>query len=99
MQVLFSLAAGDRVHQDREAACACGHHRNALGGAAGPPDRRGIRTGLRSERVVRRGGAQGNAAEVIDKVNNEINTVLADPAMKVRLAEDVGGIAAYGLAG
>ena len=45
-------AVVDRVHQGRQAARAGGDHRDALGGAAGHPDRGRIRAGLRGERVV-----------------------------------------------
>ena len=41
----------DRVHQGRQAARAGGDHRDALGGAAGHPDRGRFRAGLRGERV------------------------------------------------
>ena len=42
----------DRVHQGRQAARAGGDHCDALGGAAGRPDRGRFRAGLRGERVV-----------------------------------------------
>ena len=51
----------DRVHQNRQAARARGHQRNALGGAAGHSDRRRVCPRLRGERVVRRGRAKGHA--------------------------------------
>ena len=52
VQVMFDTAAGvDRVHQGRQAARAGGDHRDALGGAAGHPDRGRVRAGLRGERV------------------------------------------------
>ena len=41
----------DRVHQGRQAARAGGDDRDALGGAAGHPDRGRVRAGLRGERV------------------------------------------------
>ena len=45
-------ACVDRAHQGRQAARAGGDHRDALGGAAGHPDRGRFRAGLRGERVV-----------------------------------------------
>ena len=51
-------AGVDRVHQGRQAARAGGDHRDALGGAAGHPDRRRLRAGLRGERLVRRRRAE-----------------------------------------
>ena len=52
-------AVVDRAHQGRQAARAGGDHRDALGGAAGRPDRGRVRAGLRGERLVRRRRAQG----------------------------------------
>ena len=81
----------DRVHQGRQAARAGGDHRDALGGAAGHPDR-----GRCSCRATRRapgigiGAPKNTPAEIIDKLNKEINAGLADPKMKARLA-DLGG--------
>ena len=91
VQVMFAaMSAVDRAHQGRQAARAGGHHRDALGGAAGHPDRGRVRAGLRGERMVRRGRAQEHAAEIVEKLNREINAALADPKMKARLA-DLGG--------
>ena len=42
----------DRAHQGRQAARAGGDDGDALGGAAGHPDRRRVRAGLRGERLV-----------------------------------------------
>ena len=54
VQVMFAHTAGiDRVHQGRQAARAGGDDRDALGGAAGHPDRGRVRAGLRGERLVR----------------------------------------------
>ena len=80
----------DRVHQGRQAARAGGDHRDALGGAAGHADRGRFRAGLRGERVAGRRRAQDTPAEIIDKLNQEINAGLADPKIKARLA-DLGG--------
>jgi tripartite-type tricarboxylate transporter receptor subunit TctC len=41
------------------------------------------------------GAPTGTSAEVIDKLNHEINAALADPKMKARFA-DLGGIAIAG---
>ena len=85
-----SIAGVDRVHQSRQAARAGGDHRNALGGAAGCSDRWGIRAGLRGERLVRHRRPKNTPAEIVDKLNKEINAGLADPKIKARLA-DLGG--------
>ena len=62
VQVMFdATACVDRVHQGRQAARAGGDHRDALGGAAGHPDRGRVRAGLRGERVVRHRRAQEHA--------------------------------------
>ena len=81
----------DRVHQGRQAARTGGDHRDALGGTARRPDRGRIRAGLRGELLVTGIGAPKNTpAEIIDKLNKEINAGLADPKIKARLA-DLGG--------
>jgi tripartite-type tricarboxylate transporter receptor subunit TctC len=66
---------------------AGGDDLDTLGGAAGHPDRGRVRAGLRRERLVRRRGAQGAPVEIINRLNTEINAGLADPKMKVRVAE------------
>jgi tripartite-type tricarboxylate transporter receptor subunit TctC len=50
-----------RVHQVRQAACIRGDNFDALGSAAGHPDHRRLRAGLRSKRLVRRRRAQEHA--------------------------------------
>ena len=44
------------------------------------------------------GAPKGTPAEIVEKLNREINAALADPKVKARLAE-LGGDAAAGLAG
>ena len=82
----------DRVHQDRQAARA--------GGDAPQRARKCCRTSrpwASSCRATRRAAGtalarpQGTPAEIIDKLNKEINAGLADPKMKARLA-DLGGM-------
>ena len=81
----------DRVHQGRQAARAGGDDGDALGGAAGHSDRGRVRAGLRGERAGTASARRKNTpAEIIDKLNKEINAALADPKMKARLA-DLGG--------
>ena len=92
-QVQVSLhCAGsvDRSHQDRQAACAGGDHSDALGCATGHPDCGRFRAGLRGERLVGLGAPKNTPAEIVDKLNEEINAGLSDPKMKARLAE-LGG--------
>ena len=97
VQVVFdSDAVVDRAHQGRQAARAGGDDRDALGGVAGHPDRGRVRAGLRGERVGMGIGAPKNTpAEIVDKLNKEINAGLADPKIKARLA-DMGGTALAG---
>ena len=78
------------TYQSWQAAGSCGHDRNALGGAAGYPDCRRFRAGLRREQLVGIGAPKATPAEIIEKLNTEINAGLADPKMKARLA-DLGG--------
>ena len=73
-----------------------GDDRDALGGAAGRSDR-----GRISCRASRRamwygiGAPRDTPAEIVDKLNKEINAALADPKIKARLA-DLGGTALAG---
>ena len=84
----------DRAHQGRQAARAGGDHRDALGGAAGHPDRGRFRAGLRGELLVWRRRAQEHARRDRRRSSTRRSTpALADPKMKARLA-DLGGTAA-----
>ena len=47
--------------------------------------------GYEASGMVRHRRAQGHAAEIVDKLNREINAALADPKIKARLA-DLGGL-------
>ena len=80
----------DRVHQGRQTPRSGGDHRDALGRTAGHPDRGRFRAGLRGKRFGRVGAPKNTPAEIIDKLNKEINAALADPKIKARLA-DLGG--------
>ena len=81
----------DRVHQGRQAARAGGDHRDALGRAAGHPDRGRVRAGLRGERMGRHRRAEEHARrDRSTSSTSEINAGLADPKIKARLA-DLGG--------
>ena len=63
VQVLFDNLPSSIEHvRARQAARTRGDHREALGCAAGRADRGGDRAGLRGERVVRHGRAQGHSA-------------------------------------
>ena len=77
--------------RSRQAARAGGDHRDALAGAARRANGGRVRAGLRSQCVVRHGRAKGTPAEIIDKLNKEINAGLADPKIKARFA-DLGGV-------
>ena len=86
----------DRAHQGRQAARARGDHGDALGGAAGHPDRGRFRCrATRSSTWFGVGAPKNTPAEIIDKLNKEINAALADPKIKARLA-DLGGTALAG---
>ena len=91
VQVMFRPhAVVDRAHQGRQAARAGGDDRDALGGAAGHPDRGRFVPGYEASAWFGIGAPKNTPAEIIDKLNKEINAGLADPKMKARLA-DLGG--------
>ena len=75
VQVMFpATCLVDRVRQGRQAARAGGDHGDALGGAAGHPDRRRFRAGLRGERAgIGVGAPKNTPTEIVDKLNKEIN--------------------------
>ena len=83
----------DRAHQGRQAARAGGDTAARSRGAAGRS-----RPWPNSCRATRRAAGTGigapkdTPAEIVDKLNQEINAGLADPEMKARLA-DLGGTA------
>ena len=85
----------DRVHQGRQAARAGGDHRDALGGAAGHSDRGEFVPGYEASAWFGVGAPRNTPAEIVDKLNKEINAGLADPKIKARLA-DLGGTALAG---
>ena len=92
VQVMFDTSCCvHRVHQGRQAARVGGDHCDALGGVAGRSDRGRFRAGLRGEPLVSASvRPRDTPAEIVDKLNKEINAALADPKMKARLA-DLGG--------
>ena len=92
-----TMPAVDRAHQGWQAARAGGDDSDALGGVAGHADRRRVLAGLRGESWYGLGAPKNTPAEIVDKLNKEINAALADPKIKARLA-DLGGTPLAGLA-
>ena len=91
VQVLFvSMASSIEYIRAGKLRASGGDDRDALGGAAGRPDRGRVRARLRGELVYGIGAPRNTPAEIVDKLNKEINAGLADPKMKARLA-DLGG--------
>ena len=80
----------DRAHQGRQNSPSGGDDRDALGGAARCPERGRVPPSLRGELDVWSGAPANTPAEIVNKLNKEINAGLADPKMKARLA-DLGG--------
>jgi len=74
----------------RQAARAGGYISRTRGSAAGTADRWGFRTGIRNEPVVWPRSAKNTPAEIVDRLNREVNAAIADPGMKARLAA-IGG--------
>ena len=92
VQVYFSpCPTVDRAHQERQGACAGGDDREAFGGIA-----RTCRPLASSCQATRQARGTASArpkntpAEIVEKLNKEINAALADPKIKARLA-DLGG--------
>ena len=80
----------NRVHQSRQAARAGGDDCDAFGGVAGRPDRGDFVPGYEASAWFGVGAPKNTPAEIVDKLNKEINAGLADPKIKARLAE-LGG--------
>ena len=72
-------------------ACACGVHGDALALAAGPSDRGEFVPGYESSGYFGRGAPAGTPAGIIGKLNQEVNAGLADPKLKIQIA-DLSGI-------
>ena len=94
VQVLFGvMPASHRLHQGRQAARAGGDHRDSARRCC-----RTFRPLASSCRATRRaagigvGAPKATPAEIVDKLNKEINAALADPKMKARLAELGGAV-------
>jgi Tripartite tricarboxylate transporter family receptor len=71
------------------------YHDGAFGSTAGRANRGRIFAWLRDEFLVWHRRTQNTPAEIVEKLNKEVNAALADPKMKARLA-DLGGIAIAG---
>ena len=89
VQVMFDTIAGlDRAHQGRQAARAGGDHRDARRRCC-----RTCRPSASSCRATRRaswygvGAPKNTPAEIIDKLNKEINAASPIPEIKARLAD------------
>src|SRR5262249_54792708 len=82
----------NRVHQSWQAAGARRDHRDALGRAAGHPDVGDFVPGYEASAWFGVGAPRNTPAEIIDKLNKEINAGLSDPALRRRLAEEGGTV-------
>jgi tripartite-type tricarboxylate transporter receptor subunit TctC len=74
------------VHQGRHAARAGGDNCDPFGCAADIPTLAEFVPGYESSQWYGVGAPKDTPAEVIDKLNKEINAVTADPLIKARLA-------------
>jgi len=83
-------AGNRRLCQDRQAARAGGDHRRADAGTAGGSGRRRFRGGYEASQWYGFAAPKNTPAEIVDKLNKEINVAMADPGMKARLAA-IGG--------
>ena len=80
----------NRIHQGWQAARPRGDHRDAFGGAARHPDRGEFVPGYEASTWSGVGAPKATPAEIVEKLNKEINAALADHKIKARLA-DLGG--------
>ena len=82
-----------REHQERQAARAGGHHSDPLGG---PPSSEFV-PGYDAAAWIGVSAPKKTPPEIIDKLNKEVNAALADPKLKLQLA-DLGSSVAGGSA-
>ena len=91
VQVMFDrLCCVDWVHQDRQAARARGNTATRSEALPDVPTVGEFVPGYEASTWYGVGAPKGTPAEIIEKLNKEINAGLADPKMKARLA-DLGG--------
>ena len=74
--LIIGFIRGGKVRAHRR------ERRHALGCAARRATDRAIRAGLPSRHLARHRGAERNTGGIADKLHNDINAVLNDPAMK-----------------
>ena len=80
VQVMFaSLPSSIEYIRAGKLRALGGDHRDALGGAAGHPDRGRVRAGLRGEFGVGHRRTEGHAAEIVEQLNKEINAASPIP--------------------
>ena len=89
VQVVLNPLRIDGVHQGRQAAPAGGDDRDALAGAAGDPGGGEFVPGYEAS-AVQGIGAPKPPAEIVERLNKEINAGLADPKLNARFTE-LGG--------
>ena len=73
-----------RIREGWQTSCAGGDNRDALASAAGHPDGGRIVPGYEGSFWTGMGAPKSTPAEIVDKLNNEINAAFADPKMKAR---------------
>ena len=98
VQVYFvAMPCVDRAHQGRQVARACSDDARRARRYC-----RMFRPWANFSRATRRAGwsgrwcTKGTSAEIVDRLNKEINAALADPNIKARLA-DLGGTVLRGV--
>ena len=88
VQVMFDPVVTSLGHIREDGPASLGRdHAGALGRITGCADRGRFRAGLRGEHMVRFGAPNGTPAEVVDKLNTEINAGLSDPKINARLVD------------
>src|SRR5204863_3600452 len=85
----------DRAHPRRQAAVAGGHHHARSPALPAVPVVADFVPGFEASAWFGMGVPKGTPAEIVDKLNSEVNAALADPKIKARLL-DMGGISIAG---
>ena len=85
-----TIACVDRIHQGRQAARARGNEATRSDALPDIPTVGDFVPGYEASFWTGVGAPKNTPAEIVEKLNKEINAALADPKMKARLA-DLGG--------
>jgi len=91
VQLMFdNVVTFDPAHQIRHASAIGRDHGGSHGIASEVPVVSDVPAGLRGERLVRRSAHPKARRDIVDKLNKEINAILAEPGRKATICRNLG---------